>query len=308
MEGSSRKYRGKNVLVYSDSGTSKNSVRHTEATFTKILGHSYQIIKVDADLIKQGGWEQGCALLVVPGGRDQPYCGDLNGDGNRKIKEYVKKGGRYLGICAGAYYASASIEFEKGDPDMEVCGPRELAFYPGLCRGTILPGFKYNSEQGARAAACGKFAPSLRDLCDFPLPSTIKTYYNGGGYFVNPMEYSGIEVLCRLEEPDVRWKDSNGEEESDGPAAIVYCPVGDGHAILMSIHPEFDVSDKTIPIKDEILIQLRYFVNEQRELLRALLRKMGMTISMETKEQDLISSLATTCQISATSLIAATEN
>ena len=62
----------------------------------------------------RGGWEARCELLVFPGGADLPYCKALNGEGNRLIGEYVRGGGAYLGLCAGAYYASATVDFEAG--------------------------------------------------------------------------------------------------------------------------------------------------------------------------------------------------
>lgn len=64
----------------------------------------------------------------------------------------MEDGGSYLGLCAGGYYGSARCEFEVGNAGMEVIGPRELAFYPGACRGSVFPGFVYNSEEGAVAA------------------------------------------------------------------------------------------------------------------------------------------------------------
>jgi uncharacterized membrane protein len=35
-------------------------------------------------------------------------------DGVRRVRDFVEKGGGYLGLCAGAYFAASSIEFEKG--------------------------------------------------------------------------------------------------------------------------------------------------------------------------------------------------
>ena len=32
------------------------------------------------------------------------------------VDQFVKKGGGYLGLCAGAYFAASHIEFEKGSP------------------------------------------------------------------------------------------------------------------------------------------------------------------------------------------------
>lgn len=33
-----------------------------------------------------GAWAHDCALLVMPGGADLPYCRQLNGAGNRLIR------------------------------------------------------------------------------------------------------------------------------------------------------------------------------------------------------------------------------
>lgn len=52
---------------------------------------------------------------------------------------YVQSGGSYLGLCAGAYYASSQVEFEPGST-LEVVGDRELDFFPGTARGAAYPG------------------------------------------------------------------------------------------------------------------------------------------------------------------------
>jgi glutamine amidotransferase-like uncharacterized protein len=53
--------------------------------------------------------------------------------------EFVSQGGGYLGLCAGAYYACARVEFEPGTR-LEVVGDRELAFFPGIAQGAAFPG------------------------------------------------------------------------------------------------------------------------------------------------------------------------
>ena len=60
---------------------------------------------------------------------DLPYIDRLSGAGSAKIKEFIRRGGSYLGICAGAYYGCSLVEFAQGDPLLEVCGARELALY-----------------------------------------------------------------------------------------------------------------------------------------------------------------------------------
>ena len=63
--------------------------------------------------------------------------------------DYVKSGGSYLGLCAGAYYGCARVVFEPGTP-LEVVGGRELQFFPGTARGAAFPG------QGTCAQPCGR--------------------------------------------------------------------------------------------------------------------------------------------------------
>ena len=114
----------------------------------------YEVQTITPDDITLGNclsWP-GCSLLVMPGGRDLPYVDRLSGAGNAKIKEFIRRGGGYLGICAGAYYGCSLVEFAQGDPLLEVCGARKLALYPGTARGPTFPGFDYQSCAGARAA------------------------------------------------------------------------------------------------------------------------------------------------------------
>lgn len=144
----------------------------------------------------------------------------------------MRRGGAYLGFCAGAYYGAARCEFEVGSPDrgMEVVGPRELAFFPGTCRGGAFSGFRYASESGARAArlAVSKEAFGAAGV----VPESFRSYYNGGGVFVDAddMAERGVEVLARYED----------ELNVDGgKAALVYCKVGSGGVILSGPHPEY---------------------------------------------------------------------
>jgi len=168
----------------------------------------------------------------MPGGADLGYCRTLNGEGNRRIFQYVHKGGAYLGLCAGGYYGCAICEFEQGKPGMEVVGDRELAFFPGTCRGLAFPGFKYHSERGTRAAEVRVHREPLLESGG-AVPEVFRTYYNGGGVFVDAPKFKdrGVEVLAS-------FTDELAVDPGEGQAAVVYCKVGDGAAILTSPHPE----------------------------------------------------------------------
>lgn len=173
-----------------------------------------------------------CALLVFPGGADLGYCRTLNGEGNRRISRYVNNGGAYLGFCAGGYYGSSKCEFEVGNPKLAVVGERELGFFPGVCRGLAFDGFVYNSEAGARAADVKINKAAFENVKD-GLPDTFKSYYNGGGVFVDAekLKERKVEVLASYTE-DLHV------DSGEGKAAIVYRQIGQGHAVLTGPHPE----------------------------------------------------------------------
>ncbi|KAI8640680.1 biotin-protein ligase [Parasitella parasitica] len=273
-----------NILIYNDLGASPNSVKQAYNSLKKILGHVYDIIQIDRRVLQSEPWEEGCVMLVMPGGRDLPYCEALNGEPNARIRAFVQQGGRYLGLCAGAYYASASIEFEKGRALMEIIQPRELGFYPGLCRGTMYPGFVYNSESGARSVAVNLDRDILSPYYDGDdVPVEINMYYNGGGYFVLPEKHDNVTVLCRYKEPG-SLRENTGSQPA---AAVVHCKVGRGHALLIAAHPEYDISSQDLLLADEgavgqsmknMLCDLSLSEIERKRFLHAAFALIGLDV------------------------------
>lgn len=115
------------VLVYSGPGVSPLSLSHTLLTLTRTLVPHYTVQPVSASLLATEPWEPNCALLVIPGGRDLPFVDELSlkTSATARIRQYVATGGRYLGICAGAYFASSEVKFDVSGEN-EVIGKREL--------------------------------------------------------------------------------------------------------------------------------------------------------------------------------------
>ncbi len=218
--------------ILAGNGCTVDAVRHCVYTLRRLLSPNYAVISIEGKATIEEPWTGTCALIVFPGGADLGYCRTLNGEGNRRISQYVERGGSYLGFCAGAYYGSKRCEFEEGNSKLEVVGERELAFYPGPCRGLAFPGFVYHSEAGARAV---ELKVSKTGLTKGSVPDVFRSYYNGGGVFVDAPKYKdqGVEILASYTQ---ELKVDSGE----GTAAVVYCKVGDGAAILTSPHPEYD--------------------------------------------------------------------
>ncbi|KAF5826687.1 biotin-protein ligase [Dunaliella salina] len=143
----------KRVCVYHGPGAGMRSALSAQESLKRELREEVEVCFLSSTELLSGSISpRTCALLVFPGGADLPYCRELNGKGNQIIRDYVSRGGSYLGLCAGAYYACSRVEFEAGDPVLEVLGERELGFFPGTAVGSAYKGFDYTSEAGAKAA------------------------------------------------------------------------------------------------------------------------------------------------------------
>ena len=150
--------------------------------------------------------------LIMPGGADLFYCEKLNGNGNRKIREFVESGGTYIGICAGAYYGAARLDWDKGD----IAGVRELAFYQGMAIGPI-----YDFIEDGDITQSWRKTVTL----EWADGTTTPAHYQGGPVFY-PDAGCKAAVIAR-------YADLPG-----APAAIVRCRVGKGVALLCSPHLE----------------------------------------------------------------------
>ena len=247
-----------NVLVYSGPGVSSSALHHTLKTLETILP-TYDVKTVDARTLALDPWQQVTSLVVLPGGRDLPYVEELGRAYKRadktfrayeQLRHYVEHlGGRFWAICAGAYYASAHCSFELGSP-IQVDGARPfLRFFPGTCRGTVYPGFVYESDRGARIVDLQLSKPDA---------DPWRCHYNGGGAFMDADQYAnqGIEVLARYMPAaegddltlDIDLNDQASAKASTstikrpdyaGQAAALISSVGTGKALLFGTHPEF---------------------------------------------------------------------
>ncbi|KAI9682802.1 MAG: biotin holocarboxylase synthetase [Bathelium mastoideum] len=215
----------------------------------------------------------------MPGGADLGYCRVLNGEGNRRIMQYVNRGGKYLGLCAGGYYGSSRCEFEVGDDKMEVIGDRELGFYPGVCRGLAFAGFVYHSEAGARAVELSVNKTALA-AAGGSIPDVFRSYYNGGGVFVNAekLKDQSVEILASFTE-------KLHVDPGEGKAAVVYRKVGEGAALLTGPHPEFaginlnrnDGGPEYPKLVDALLADDKMRV----DFVKACLLKLGLQVNQE---------------------------
>ncbi|KAF2147818.1 class II aaRS and biotin synthetase [Myriangium duriaei CBS 260.36] len=278
-----------NVLVYTGTGATVESVKHCLWSLRRLLSPNYAVIPISSDAVLKEPWTSTCALFVMPGGADLGYCRMLNGEGNRRISQYVNKGGAYLGLCAGGYYGCSRCEFEDGKPGMAVVGDRELGFFPGTCRGLAYPGFVYHSEVGARASEVKVNKESLLSAGGI-VPDVFRTYYNGGGVFVDALKFKdrGVEVLAE-------YTEKVSVDSGEGQAAVVYRRVGDGHVILTSPHPEFAAVNlgkgEENPDYPAIRAALGADDKPRVDFMKACLTKLGLKINQDSSSVPSLSRL-----------------
>ena len=200
----------KPVYIYADEGTSDVGVAALQLTIATNLNLPTKTIT--AQHIIDGELEN-CQMLVIPGGADLPYCTKLNGIGNQHIRQFVECGGFYLGICAGAYYATKAIEFTGNG--YRIFENRELALFNGKAVGS-LPDLT-NQYYYDGTAASKTFA-----TLTFPNNTQSKFYYHGGPMFLSEVEGAETVVACY----------------SANRPAIVYGSYGKGSFLLSGVHFE----------------------------------------------------------------------
>ncbi|MDO9781548.1 BPL-N domain-containing protein [Glaesserella parasuis] len=200
----------KPVCIYVDDGVSDVGVASLQLAIATNLGLPTKTITaqhiIDNEL-------EHCQMLIMPGGADLPYCAKLNGKGNQHIRQFVQCGGFYLGICAGAYYATKTIEFT-GD-GYQIFENRELALFNGKAVGS-LPDLT-NQYYYDGTAASKTFA-----TLTFPNNTQSEFYYHGGPMFLSEVEGAETVVDCY----------------SANRPAIVCGSYGKGKFLLSGVHFE----------------------------------------------------------------------
>ncbi|MES2252387.1 MAG: BPL-N domain-containing protein [Pseudomonadota bacterium] len=215
------------IYLYYDKGVTDFSARICEEAIAALESRIYVTQRINAEQTIAGLWRRNAAAYLIPGGSDLSFCEKLNGAGNTQIKDYITTGGTYIGFCAGAYYGSRSVEFNKdstvGD---EVIAERELSFFPGSAVGPVLAPFTPTSKEGVRIAniKCPAKEASGEQL--------FNVYYNGGCHFKDADQHSTVSVLAHYNNPGFEVL-----------AAIVKCQVGEGKALLSGVHPEYSTEN-----------------------------------------------------------------
>lgn len=191
-------------------GVSPKSFKHTFHTIKLFLGKYYKVKTISAKDLKLGIWRDKGEILIIPGGADKYYVKRLGVLGEKIIKEFILSGGKFIGICAGAYFASSEVVFAKGSK-IEVIGKRGLALFKGRAVGPVSGGYCYSDNSCAMAI-------SVRHS------QVHRIFFNGGCYFEKAEDFDSLEVIAFYDDKGL-------------PAIL---NINQGQIILSGVHFEYD--------------------------------------------------------------------
>ena len=99
------------VAVYDDKGATGKGIPSVEA----ILGQTadIKVTRLKGADIANGGL-QGYDLVMFTGGSGSAEAAGLGEKGREEVRDFVRHGGGYVGICAGAYLACTGFEWGVG--------------------------------------------------------------------------------------------------------------------------------------------------------------------------------------------------
>ncbi len=220
----------KNILIYGGPGTDYHCKNESLKLMHSFLGTRYSVQLVDENYLRKESWEETTTLIVLPGGADRQYMDAFEQHHiNQRLRNFVFSGRRYLGICAGAYFAGKSIIYAPNTPG-EIIADRALHFFPGTITGPHLAPYDNETKSGAR---CARITTEEQ--------TKLSLYYHGGCSFP---KNTPSDILASYDET--------------GEPAIVRCSYGKGRAYLSGVHFEINPHklDKKNPYLRSILPNL----------------------------------------------------
>lgn len=185
------------------------------ASLARDVEKALKILDIPYDKIEESDMKSEClpkySVMIIPGGLTGEMVSGLKGLGYRSLREYVKNGGGFIGICAGAYLAPKRVNIS-GYPEGLGIIDIENERLQGLGMHLVRIEGKHPVTKGYES----------QELPMFRL--------NG------PMMIPGksVEVLAKYV----------GDNDF---AAIVTSKYGEGRVVLFGVHPEGSIEHKVDP-------------------------------------------------------------
>ena len=219
---------GKTVLVYAGKGSSHSWV--WLADLLEANGVFDTTFATASDFAR--GLERSPALAVVSGGDGFEIASALSGKGFEALKEYVSSGGRYFGMCAGAYLPLPSRIEPFSELNMSLTRIRNTKEAPANLDAT-------SPREAVRYGSCCIFHPVRGEILVGLGEESLAAPIYGGPVFSEP-EADRVVLRYRSFTPGTAFQveRSLAEQAMIGHPAVIECVHGDGQLILAGPHLE----------------------------------------------------------------------
>ena len=201
------------VAVYSDVGAGRS---RTDLLKAVTANPKLEVLRVTAEDIR-GGILDDVDVVIHPGGSGSQQGNQLGPEGRGAVRNFVRKGGGFIGVCAGAYLASADYSWSLHLLDARVLDRKHWA------RGT-----------GTVKIGLSKEAQSL-----LKYGSPTADIYYGQGPLLAPANRPDIPDYIPLAQYETEIA-KNGAPPGvmKGTTALASGSFGKGRVFCFSPHPE----------------------------------------------------------------------
>lgn len=177
--------------------------------------------------IRSGGLT-GADVVVFPGGNARDQAHDLGAAGKKAIRDFVERGGGYVGICAGGFLAATNTDYGLSLANVKARVGYRYVPNEGLVSMTVRGAGEVDLEWTTEGKEL------LSDLSD---NATVS--FTGGPIFSNAYRRDLPEYMALANYTSEVSMYAFQEGEMIGTPVIILAPYGKGHVVLTSGHFEF---------------------------------------------------------------------
>ena len=207
------------VAIYTDGGAPdgpKSGPFNVINCLNKLNPGKYSIQKVKGDDIRHGALDH-FDVAVFPGGSGSGQAKSLEPEGREKVRQFVERGGGYLGICGGSYLATSYYDWSLNIVNAKVID-------------------RSHWNRGDPAPVKLELTPLGQKQLDEKESEVTCIYHQGP--LLGPYNRKGLPPYQTLATFGTEITQRGPRGVMIGTTAIAQALFGKGHVILISPHPE----------------------------------------------------------------------
>lgn len=223
------------IAIFNGPGVSRSSARQCACLMRMWAGPDAEVQPIYSEQLCNTDWEETLSILVFPGGRTRFWT--LGSEGERRVGRWVKtQQGRYLGICAGAYFACDEVLFRQ-QAAPAITPTHNVSLFGGIAEGPLFP---VDHE-------CEVFSDAGGRSLEVQLE-------RGGQWITSALHYQGGPVFRPADGQWPKQVQVLGKAVLPGSPVVLLkvCYPGGGVALLSSAHIENGVQERGNALNPEV--------------------------------------------------------